>query len=33
MLKENEVGGSHTYVGPSVVHAHLRTPDKRGWLY
>lgn len=39
MLKENEVGGPHTYVGPSVVHAHLRveldlgTPDKRGWLY
>ena len=39
MLKENEVGGSHKYLGASVIHAHQRvelnsgTPDKTGWLY
>lgn len=39
MLKENEVGGSHKYLGASVIRAHMRvelnsgTPDKRGWLY
>lgn len=39
MLKENEVGGSHKYLGASVIRAYIReelnlgTPGKRGWLY
>lgn len=39
MLKENEVGGSHKYLGASAICAHMRvelnsgTPDKRGWLH